>query len=620
MKHFLLDVAMKKLIFVLAACLIFASNEYSGNCWSAKRGILAKVKVEYSHNDYIPSQNHRNMWGYKSYDDFVIAAKYQDAGPFMEGLAAVKLGGKYGYIDMEGRSVIPYKYHTAGVFSEGLACVSMNGKYGYVDREGKQVIPYKFSDAGDFIDGMAEVIFDGQRGYVDKNGKWYSNRNNVFSSFSGFARHFVEEHVNKWQKKGKFEKTSAWQKRVNDSSREKLVDSLLSVAKINYVDYQKENISQDFRLGDYDADGEIFMVYDRHFGNLLVPVPIAEAEDFERNFRKVVRHDVYCVSGDGLGLSEAVFVTPSGRSYKYSNSAVLEFTSVDIKYNFDEIDVDYNADDVQRGSQMMKKKSISVGKSDVDQGVPESRRVNDNTFAVILANENYHRVSPVEYAINDGQTFKEYCVKTLGIPEKNIRFVKDATLVNVWEQVDWITGVAKAFKGEARLIFYYAGHGVPDEKSKDSFLLPVDGIGGNAQTGYKLSELYARLSENPVKSATVFLDACFSGAGRSGDVMLASRSVAIKPNVAAPKGNMVVFSASSNDETAYPYHEKGHGLFTYFLCKKLQETEGKVTLGELAEYVEDNVYRHSLIENSKAQTPTVNASGSLLWNWKTVQF
>lgn len=100
--------------------------------------------------------------------------------------------------------------------------------------------------------------------------------------------------------------------------------------------------------------------------------------------------------------------------------------------------------------------------------------------------------------------------------------------------------------------------------------------------------------------------------------MLASRSVAIKPNVAAPKGNMVVFSASSNDETAYPYHEKGHGLFTYFLCKKLQETEGKVTLGELAEYVEDNVYRHSLIENSKAQTPTVNASGSLLWNWKTV--
>ena len=84
-----------------------------------------------------------------------------------------------------------------------------------------------------------------------------------------------------------------------------------------------------------------------------------------------------------------------------------------------------------------------------------------------------------------------------------------------------------------------------------------------------------------VKSAAVFLDACFSGAGRSGDVMLASRSVAIKPNVAAPKGNMVVFSASSNDETAYPYHEKGHGLFTYFLCKKLQETEGKVTLGEL---------------------------------------
>ena len=188
----------------------------------------------------------------------------------------------------------------------------------------------------------------------------------------------------------------------------------------------------------------------------------------------------------------------------------------------------------------------------------------------------------------------------------------------MWEQVDWLTGVAKAYKGDAEIIFYYAGHGVPDEATKDAYLLPVDGNGANAATGYKLSELYSKLSANPTKSTLVLLDACFSGAERSGDMMVAARGVAIKAKSEAPKGNMVVFSAAQGDETAYPYREKGHGLFTYFLCKKLQETGGNVTLGDLASYISDNVVKHSMIENSKSQTPSVNASGIIAETWKTI--
>lgn len=580
----------------------------------------ARVEIKYSSSDYVPVKSTDGLWGYKQYNSLVIKPKYQLAGPFMEGLAPVMLGGKYGYIDKEGTCTIPYKYETAGVFAEGMARVALNGRFGYIDRQGKQVIPYKFTDAGDFIDGLAEVIFNGKRGFVDKTGEWFDDRSEVLQSFSSFARQYVEGYVNDWQKKGKYEKTAAWQQRVNEKTRSKLVDSLLAVAKVNYVEYQRQNIVQDFKLGDYDADGEIFMVHDARFGNLLVPVPIREAEAFEKDFQSVVRNDVYCVAGEGLGLSEAEFVTSSGRSYKYSNAAALEFASVDIEYNFDRIEVEYNPVEESRGNQLLKKKSLTVGKSDIDLSIPESRHVNENTFAVIIANENYQRVSHVEFAANDGQTFKDYCCKTLGLPEKNVRFVQDATLVNMWEQVDWLTGVAKAYKGDAKLIFYYAGHGVPDESSKDAYLLPVDGNGANASTGYKLSSLYSRLAENPTLSTTVLLDACFSGAERSGDMMVAARGVAIKAKAAAPKGNMVVFSAAQGDETAYPYREKGHGLFTYFLCKKLQETGGKVTLGELAEYITDNVSRHSMIENSKSQTPAVNASGMLSETWKSMSF
>lgn len=578
---------------------------------------LLPVKLNIS--DYTPIRNSNNLWGYKQYDRVVIAPKFQEVGYFNEGVAPVMLGGKYGYVDRDGTCVIPYKYEYAGIFSEGLARVRMGEKYGFVDKNGKIVVPYKYSDAGDFIDGLAAVFFNGNKGYIDKTGQWFDSRKEVLQSFSSFARQYVETHVNSWQKKGKYEKTADWKQRVNENTRSVLVDSLLNVARQEYVSYQQEGIVHEFKLGDYDADGEIFVVYDSRFGELLVPVPISQAEKFEREFSSLKHSTTYCVENDGIGLAESVFTTSDGLSYVYSNKASLEFAQIDIDYDFDPIDLDVNVGETTRSDSKVVRKTLQV-KSDIDQNIPGGLYSNDNTFAVIIANENYQRVSSVEYAASDGQTFKEYCNRTLGIPEKNIRLVQDATLVNMWEQVDWLTGIAKAYKGDAKIIFYYAGHGVPDESTKDAFLLPVDGNGSNASTGYKLSSLYSRLSENPTQSTIVFLDACFSGAERSGDMMVAARGVAIKAKPEAPKGNMVVFSAAQGDETAYPYREKGHGLFTYFLCKKLQETSGNVTLGDLASYIADNVGKHAMIENSKSQTPSVSASGALSDKWHSMGF
>ena len=85
-------------------------------------------------------------------------------------------------------------------------------------------------------------------------------------------------------------------------------------------------------------------------------------------------------------------------------------------------------------------------------------------------------------------------------------------------------------------------------------------------------------------------------------------------------GNLVVLSAASGDETAYPYREKGHGMFTYFLLKKLQETKGAVTLGELSDYVTTNVKRQSVVTNRKSQTPTVIYSESVGMDWRKISF
>lgn len=260
-------------------------------------------------------------------------------------------------------------------------------------------------------------------------------------------------------------------------------------------------------------------------------------------------------------------------------------------------------------------KIASIG-SDVDKNIPTITAANDKTFAVIIANEAYNKESGVPFASNDGKVFDEYCKMSLGLPNKNIHFASNATLNDIRHELKWIKDVIGAYNGEAKVIFYYAGHGIPDEKEKTAYLLPVDGYGSDVTTGYSLDELYTTLGELPSKSVTVFLDACFSGAKREGDMLASARGVAIKVKQSAPKGNIVVFSAAQGDETAYPYKEQGHGLFTYYLLKKLQETKGDVTLGELSDFVKTEVMRQSVVVNGKIQTPTLIHSAAIGDSWK----
>ena len=266
------------------------------------------------------------------------------------------------------------------------------------------------------------------------------------------------------------------------------------------------------------------------------------------------------------------------------------------------------------------KKAKTFAPSDVDKDIFETSTINNHTFAIILSNEIYESVQHVPYAHHDGETLHLYFIKTLGIPTENIHFVKDATRNDIRFHVNWAKKMMEAHQGDAKLIFYYAGHGIPDESSKDGYLLPSDGISSDVSTAYSLKDLYQQLNKLPSKATIVLLDACFSGATREGSMIEEARSVAIKVKESEPIGSMVVISAATGEQTAAPYDEMHHGIFTYFLLKIIKETKGEVTIGVLSDYVIAQVKRNSLIENGKLQTPTVNASNTVRdwrnWNLK----
>ena len=184
--------------------------------------------------------------------------------------------------------------------------------------------------------------------------------------------------------------------------------------------------------------------------------------------------------------------------------------------------------------------------------------------------------------------------------------------------LDDIKGIATAYHGNLDIIFYYAGHGIPSETDKSAYLLPVDADGIRTEVCLSTKTLYQTLSELNAKNVVVFMDACFSGAQRGEGMLASARGVALKVKADVPQGNTVVFSAASGEETAFPYKEKGHGMFTYFLLKKLQETKGDATLGEIGEYVSEEVAKQSIVINHKSQTPTIIASEQID-NWKEIK-
>ncbi|MFO7789400.1 MAG: caspase family protein [Bacteroidota bacterium] len=279
----------------------------------------------------------------------------------------------------------------------------------------------------------------------------------------------------------------------------------------------------------------------------------------------------------------------------------------------------------QQNNASIPAETTNIGLSDVDKDIPVSRVNKKNTYALIIGNEDYssyqrglNSETDVDYAVNDATVFKKYATNTLGINEDNIYFLTDATAATMARYIELVSKIVSKIPG-SELVFYYAGHGFPDENEKIPYLIPVDVNATNLSSAIKLSEVYKQFSETGAEKVTVFLDACFSGGGRK-EGLLAARSVKIKPKETAISGNMIIYTASSGEQSSLPYKEKQHGMFTYYLLKKLQSTEGNVTHGELAGYLKQKVSVSSLRVNEKEQDPTVNVSDDIKDTWENWKF
>ncbi len=421
----------------------------------------------------------------------------------------------------------------------------------------------------------------------------------------------IYKAMQEWQKKKTFETVDQWRTRVTNQARERKLQQFVSQFKDQYVKEQSAYAKPQFTISLYDDDYNVYSLESKGYGVVYVSVPASEKDFFKDKFGSAKVMPTYCIKDDNLALA-SVSVQIGQKTYKTPD--MIEEPMANDLASMDLPPLEINLNDKESSTPVIR--TVSYDKS-LDENIPVSGTKANNTFVIAIGNENYQLVPSVSFAENDMEVFCKYCQKTLGVPIANIRKYKDATFGVMLSALNDLKDIAEAYNGDINVLFYYAGHGFPDEKSRKAYLLPVDADGKQSEVCFPISRLYSELAALNSKSTVVFMDACFSGAQR-GDGMLASaRGVAIEVKEEMIQGNLVVFSAASGDETAYPYKEKGHGMFTYFLLKKVQETKGAVTLGELSDYIITNVKRQSVVINRKSQTPTVIHSESVGMGWRT---
>ena len=435
-----------------------------------------------------------------------------------------------------------------------------------------------------------------------------------------YAKPLIEEDIKNWQKKLEFEKQSEWKKRVTAVNQNLKVKELTKEYKSKYLNTNKR-VDLRYFLAAYDPENETFPVYIKNVDTLFIKVPIAQAPTFKEKWRNDVKITPnYDIVNDRAAIVSFSFKL-GNNVYKSLNNYVPD-QNLSANIDLPEIIVDVADNKVQTTPQSLQKaktQPVAIIDRTIDKDIPVSSVNSSNTFAFIIGNENYQNVASVPFAANDAKIFSEYCHKTLGLPKENIKVYIDATYGKILGALSTLKQISQAYKGDINVIFYYAGHGVPNEKNNEAYLLPADATPSMLEACLPLSSLYSSIGSIDAKQAIVFMDACFSGSRRENGMIVSARGIAIKPKKDIVTGNVVVFSAADGSETAYPYKEKGHGLFTYFLLKKLKESRGNVTLGDLADYVKTNVSQKSIVVNNKSQTPTISSSAQMQDVWRTMK-
>lgn len=236
--------------------------EYISLEWASDPGVYQGSTGNAFGNGYV------NLKGQRS-------ALYHYIQSFYSDLAMVKENNHVGYINKEGKEVIPLIYQEGSGFSKGLATVKKEGKWGFINSNGKVIIPFKFLKATNFKNGRAVVSIKKNTWiYIDQKGKKVSPEIIYDDNFSPYSEYYPPLFY-----KGFVSIVTRWQEKVTDEGIKYnspiyrvINDKGKSISKHEYTHVSTESLDfgliyvcDDSGCGFLNTKGQVVITLDYHF-------------------------------------------------------------------------------------------------------------------------------------------------------------------------------------------------------------------------------------------------------------------------------------------------------------------------------------------------------------------
>lgn len=399
---------------------------------------------------------------------------------------------------------------------------------------------------------------------------------------------YVNLEMKKWLEKGKFEKSDAYISRTNAENQNKKAQELAQI-------FLNSKFSNQIKIkkGDYDADNETFKLDLDLLGNIIIKIPITDAQSFDDaiNSEKIfINRLEFCFLNNQVSIKEATFMNLLNKKfYKFASGNAVFDNSISYKPLIIDINTPNFVNNTTTPTQTKKENEIRVN-------IPKSNKKNPNAVAVVIGNAKYQKTQNVDFAINDAKLMKQYLIEVMGFSEGNIIYVENATYIDF----KLIFGAKNNPKGKlfntikpnvSDVFVYYSGHGAPDLNNKKAYFVPVEADPQYIElTCFETDVFYDNLAQIPAKSMVVVLDACFSGTNIYKNIS----PIVIKSKGALGLKNGALLASCQSEQVSSWYNEKEQSLFSYFFLKAIhnknadKNKDNRLTLQEIYDFLSDN--------------------------------
>lgn len=377
--------------------------------------------------------------------------------------------------------------------------------------------------------------------------------------FSGTPEQSVSNYVaiklKAWEKRGEFEKTEDFSKRVNEANRNKIVEKHTREAIAWYAgrsfDWSNTQLSK------YNADRESFSLI---IGSdtFSVKVSLDKAQEFKQNYENVQFENAQYILKDGRFYPEKIVMVAGLEEYTLNTSASKgEFVKTGTRK--------MAADEVYRGSgDPLKGLNVSTSSAGFKPG---------KYFALIIGIDNYKGAwNPLNNAVRDAQAVELLLKNKYQIDHFKSLYDEQATRVNILNALEWL--VEQVGENDNVLI-YYSGHGEFKKELNKGFWVPADAQTVSVAAFISNADLLVFMNGIRSKHTLLVSDACFSGdifRGNSAKIKMESpdkyytETYSLRSRQAITSGGLEPVMDGGRD---------GHSVFAYYLLQALRNNNSK---------------------------------------------